>query len=44
METLAGDVVESRENPEASFAGQAIETPWDSFHVTYSRAKLCGPI
>lgn len=35
LETLAGVVVESRENPEASFAGQTIETPWDSFHVAY---------
>jgi hypothetical protein len=35
LETLAGEVVQSRENPEASFAGQTIETPWDSFHVAY---------
>jgi hypothetical protein len=35
LETLDGQVVESRENPEASFAGQTFETPWDRFHVAY---------
>ncbi|MFM0076737.1 hypothetical protein PQQ86_36935 [Paraburkholderia sediminicola] len=35
LETFAGEVVESRENPEASFAGQTVETPWDRFHVAY---------
>ncbi|SOE99019.1 hypothetical protein SAMN05446635_7019 [Burkholderia sp. OK233] len=35
LETLAGEVVDSRENPEASFAGQTVETPWDRFHVAY---------
>ena len=35
LETLVGEVVESRDNPEASFAGQTVETPWDKFHVAY---------
>ncbi len=35
LETLDGAVVESRENPEAAFAGQTLETPWDKFHVAY---------
>ena len=35
LETFDGRVVETRENPEASFAGQTLETPWDEFHVAY---------
>ena len=35
LETLDGGVVESRDDPEAAFAGQTIETPWDKFHVAY---------
>jgi hypothetical protein len=35
FETLAGKVVESRDNPEAAFASQVRETPWDRFHVAY---------
>jgi hypothetical protein len=35
IETLAGSVVESRDDPEAAFAGQTLETPWDKFHVAY---------
>jgi hypothetical protein len=35
LETLDGTIIESRVNPEASFAGQTLETPWDKFHVAY---------
>jgi hypothetical protein len=35
LETLNGSVIESRDDPEASFAGQTLETPWDRFHVAY---------
>ncbi len=35
IETLGGDAVESRDDPEAAFAGQTLETPWDKFHVAY---------
>jgi hypothetical protein len=35
LETLDGTVVESRDDPEASYAGQTLETPWDKFHVAY---------
>ncbi|MEI9980218.1 MAG: hypothetical protein WDN23_14685 [Edaphobacter sp.] len=38
METAAGALVESRDNPEASFVGQLRETPWDDIHVAY----FCG--
>jgi hypothetical protein len=35
LETLDGAVTETREHPEAAFAGQTLETPWDKFHVAY---------
>jgi hypothetical protein len=35
LESLAGEVVESRDNPEASFVGQKFSDPWDKFHVAY---------
>jgi len=35
LQTQDGAVVEVRENPEASFAGQVRDTPWDKFHVAY---------
>ena len=35
LETLDGTAVEHRDDPEASFAGQLRETPWDKFHVAY---------
>ena len=35
LETLDGDVVEQRDDPQASFEGQVRETPWDKFHVAY---------
>ncbi len=38
METAAGTVIESRDNPEASFEGQLRETAWDDIHVAY----FCG--
>jgi hypothetical protein len=35
LETLAGDSLERRENPVASFAGQQRDSPWDRMHVAY---------
>src|SRR5471032_318043 len=35
LEMMDSTVVESRDDPEASFAGQTLETPWDKFHVAY---------
>ncbi|AME26922.2 hypothetical protein AXG89_29320 (plasmid) [Burkholderia sp. PAMC 26561] len=35
LETLAGDVVETRDRPEEAYAGHTIESAWDKFHVAY---------
>ena len=35
LQTLTGSVVESLDHPEASYAGQTIESPWNKFHVAY---------
>ena len=35
IETATGEVVDSRDNPEAAFGGQVRETPWDRLHVAY---------
>jgi len=35
LQSLDGKVIETRDNPAASFAGQTLETPWDKFHVAY---------
>jgi len=35
LETLDGEVVESRDDPEGAFVAQTIESPWDKFHVAY---------
>ena len=35
VETDAGQVLQSRENPRAAFRDQAFETPWDDLHVAY---------
>jgi hypothetical protein len=35
LETLDGTVIESRDDPEAAYAGHTLETPWDKFHVAY---------
>jgi hypothetical protein len=35
LEALDGTVIETRDDPEAAFAGQTLETPWDKFHVAY---------
>jgi hypothetical protein len=35
LETLDGELVESRDNPRAAFIGQKAETPWDKLHVAY---------
>ena len=35
LETLDGQVIETRDNPETAFADQTLETPWDKFHVAF---------
>jgi hypothetical protein len=35
IETLGGTLIEARDNPEESFAGQQRETPWNDIHVIY---------
>ena len=35
IERADGTLVEAREDPEASFAGQQLDTPWDDIHVAY---------
>jgi hypothetical protein len=35
LEASDGTIVESRDDPEASFADQLRETPWDKFHVAF---------
>jgi hypothetical protein len=35
LETFDGAVIEQRADPEAAFAGQVRETPWDNFHAAY---------
>jgi hypothetical protein len=35
IETNNGTLIEARDNPEASFDGQQLNTPWDDIHVAY---------
>jgi hypothetical protein len=35
IETLDGEPIEAREDPEAAFAGQKLEDAWDKFHVAF---------
>jgi hypothetical protein len=35
IERADGTPVETRDDPEASFAGQQLDTPWDDIHVAY---------
>jgi hypothetical protein len=35
IETANGKLIEARDNPEESFAGQQRETPWNDIHVIY---------
>jgi hypothetical protein len=35
IERADGTPVEARDDPEASFAGQELDTPWDDIHVAY---------
>ena len=35
IETDSGTLIEARDNPEASFDGQQLNTPWDDIHVAY---------
>lgn len=38
LETGAGEVIESRDNPRTAFAGHVVETPWDPLHAAYFNA------
>jgi hypothetical protein len=35
MQDSGGDLVEARDDPEASFDGHQFETPWDDLHLAY---------
>jgi hypothetical protein len=35
IERADGTLVQARDDPEASFAGQELDTPWDDIHVAY---------
>jgi hypothetical protein len=35
IEKRDGTLIEARDNPEASFEGQQLDTPWDDIHVAY---------
>jgi hypothetical protein len=35
IERTDGTLVQARDDPEASFAGQQLDTPWDDVHVAY---------
>ena len=35
FETLSGEPIDTRDNPEASFNGQKFQDPWDKFHVAF---------
>jgi len=35
IERADGTLVQARDDPEASFAGQQLDTPWDDIHVAY---------
>jgi hypothetical protein len=39
LETPEGRIIQERENPQASFIGQARETPWDPLHVAYFQGE-----
>jgi hypothetical protein len=40
IETNGGTLIEARDNPEASFDGQALDTPWDDIQVAYVSAPI----
>ena len=39
MERVDGTPIEVRDDPEQSFAGQQLETPWDDLHVAYFQGE-----
>lgn len=39
MERVDGTTLEVRDDPEQSFAGQQLETPWDDLHVAYFQGE-----
>ena len=39
MEKADGTLIQARDNPEASFAGQVRETPWDDIQVAYFQGE-----
>ena len=44
LEMPKGSRIQERDQPEASFAGQSRETPWDPLHVAYFQGRHCGRI
>ena len=42
IEKVDGTLIEARDNPDKSFAGQQRETPWDDIHVTYFVGEAFG--
>jgi len=39
IEKMDGTMIQERDAPEASFAGQKTETPWDAIHVAYFQGE-----
>jgi hypothetical protein len=39
LENLEGQIIQERNDPEASFVGQSRETPWDPLHVAYFQGE-----
>jgi len=39
LEAPKGSISQERDEPEASFAGQRLETPWDPLHVAYFQGE-----
>ncbi|MFI0967643.1 hypothetical protein ACH4S8_40655 [Streptomyces sp. NPDC021080] len=35
LKTAAGEVLERRKNPESSYVGQTLQTPWDDLHGAF---------
>jgi hypothetical protein len=35
LQTKAGRLLQSRQNPRSSFSGQALNSPWDDLHLAY---------
>ncbi len=42
LETLDGTLIDGRDHPEATFADQMLETPWDAFHLAYFASEMAS--